>query len=154
MTTSEDPPYLFLMAGWRNTLEGLLRSLCESPRLAPDREGHARGLRLLVSNLSPVQRQQLARHNYFDVIGGDTGTRYRIHDGRTLNIARLNESGGCDLLLCFEPAGALPVGDVMLAQKIALELFEADAIRVANASPAWVLGPEHRWPSRYVGRYR
>ena len=132
----------------------MLRSLGESPRLAPDREGHARGLQLLVSNLSPVQRQQFARHNYFDVIGGDTGTRYRIHDGRTLNIAQLNESGGCVRLLCFEPEGTLPVGDVMLAQKIALELFEAEPIRIANASPARVIGPEHRWPNRYAGRHR
>ena len=142
------------MAGWRNTLGGLLRSLGEGPRLAPDREGHARGLRLLVSNLSPMQRQQFARHNYFDVIGGDTGRRYRIYDGRTLNIAQLNESGGRDRLLCFEPEGTLPVGDVMLAQKIALELFEAEAISVANASPAWVIGLEHRWPNRYSGRHR
>jgi hypothetical protein len=111
-------------------------------------------MRLLVSNLSPVQRQQLARHNYFDVIGGDTGTRYRIRDGRTLNIAQLNESGGCVRLLCFEPEGTLPVGDVMLAQKIALELFEVEALSMANASPAWVIGLEHRWPNRYVGRHR
>jgi hypothetical protein len=142
------------MVGWRDTLGGLLRSFGESPRLAPDREGHARSLRLLVNNLSPVQRQQLARHNYFDVIGGDTGTRYRIHDGRTLNIAQLNESGGCERLLCFEPEGALPVGDVRLAQKVALELFEAEAIKAANASPAWVIGPEHRRANSYVWRHR
>ena len=111
-------------------------------------------MQLLVSNLSPIQRQQFARHNYFDVIGGETGMRYRIHDGRTLNIAELNESGGCVRLLCFEPEGTLPVGDVMLAQKIALELFETEAIRVANASPARANGPEHRWPNRYVGRHR
>jgi hypothetical protein len=40
-------------------------------------------------------------------------------------------------MLCFEPQGQLPVGDVMLAQKIALELFESKALRVANASPTW-----------------
>ena len=28
-------------------------------------------LQLLVRNLSPAQRQQFARHDYFDVIGGD-----------------------------------------------------------------------------------
>ena len=122
--------------------------------MVPGREGHARGLRLLVSNLSPLQRQQFAGHDYPHVIGGDTGTRYRIHDGRTLNIAQLNESGGRERLLCFEPEGTLPVGDAMLAQKIALELFEAEAIRVANASPPWVIGREYRWPNRYVGRHR
>ena len=29
-------------------------------------------LQLLVRNLSPAQRKQFARHDYFDVIGGDT----------------------------------------------------------------------------------
>ena len=110
-------------------------------------------LQLLVRNLSPAQRQQFARHDYFDVIGGDTGRRYRIRVGRTLNVAQLNASGGCVRMLCFEPQGQLPVGDVMLAQKIALELFESEAIRVANASPIWERGrellrrPPH-WPPR------
>jgi hypothetical protein len=40
-------------------------------------------------------------------------------------------------MLCFAPQGCLPVGDIMLAQKIALELFEADAIKTANVSPSW-----------------
>jgi len=35
------------------------------------------------------------------------------------------------------PRGGLPVGDIMLAQKIALELFESDTISVANGSLAW-----------------
>ena len=33
------------------------------------------------------------------------------------------------------PRGGLPVGDIMLAQKIVLELFESEAIRPANRSP-------------------
>jgi hypothetical protein len=40
-------------------------------------------------------------------------------------------------LLCFMPRGGLPVGDIMLAQKTALELFESDAVRVATGSLAW-----------------
>jgi hypothetical protein len=35
--------------------------------------------------------------------------------------------------------GRLPVGDVMLAQKLALELFEAKAIKVAHMSPSIAL---------------
>jgi hypothetical protein len=42
-------------------------------------------------------------------------------------------------MLCFAPKGYLPIGDIMLAQKIALELFEADAIKVANVSLPWEL---------------
>jgi len=108
-------------------------------------------LQLLVRNLTPAQRQQFARHDYFDVIGGDTGRRYRIRVGRTLNVAQLNASGRCVRFLCFQPHGQLPVGDVMLAQKIALELFESKALRVANASPTWELGRELLWPDRRIG---
>ena len=118
-----------------------------------DRPPGVQALQLLVRNLSPAQRQQFARHEYFDVIGGDTGRRYRIRVGRTLNVAQLNASGGCVGMLCFEPQGQLPVGDVMLAQKIALELFESKALRVANASPMWELGRELLWPDRRIGAH-
>ena len=33
---------------------------------------------------------------------------------------------------CFFPEGNLVTGDVMLAQKVALELFETDALKIAN----------------------
>jgi hypothetical protein len=118
-----------------------------------DRPPGAQALHLLLRNLSPVQRQQFARYDYFDVIGSDTGTRYRIRVGRTLNVAQLNSSGGCVRLLCFEPHGQLPLGDVMLAQKLALELFESEAIRVANKSPTWELGRELLWPDRRIDRH-
>ena len=120
---------------------------------ASDRPPGVHALQLLVRNLSPAQRQQFARHDYFDVLGGDTGRRYRIRVGRTLNVAQLNASGGCVRMLCFEPQGQLPVGDVMLAQKIALELFESKALRVANASPTWELGREFLWSDRRIGRH-
>src|SRR6266581_8492003 len=99
--------------GFWHTVRELVRALDEGPGLVPDLQGQGRGLRLLVSNLSPTQRQQFARYDYFDVIGGDTGTRYRIRNGRTLNVAQLNTSGGCVCLLCFEHQGGLPVADVM-----------------------------------------
>jgi hypothetical protein len=35
---------------------------------------------------------------------------------------------------CFGPQGYLPVGDVMLAQKIALETNEKAALQVANSN--------------------
>src|SRR3954465_7923178 len=104
------------MPGFWHAVRELVRALDEGPRLAPDLQRQERGFRLLESNLTPEQRQQFARYDYFDVIGGDTGTRYRIRNGRTLNVAQLNASGGCVRLLCFEPQGALPLGDAMLAQ--------------------------------------
>ena len=140
------------MPGFWHTVRELVRALDEGPRLVPDRQGQGRGLRLLVSNLSPTQLQQFARYDFFDVIGGDTGTRYRIRNGQTLNVAQLNASGGSVRLFCFEPQGALPVADVMLAQKIALELCESEAIRLANVAPAWDVGRELCWPDRRIGR--
>jgi len=43
--------------------------------------------------------------------------------------------------LCFTPQGHLPICDVMLAQKIALECFELDALAVANT----ILSEPRRW---------
>jgi hypothetical protein len=109
-------------------------------------------MQLLTRNLSLAQRKQYAMHGYFDVIGGDTGKRYRIRHGTLMNIEQLDQNNRRVQLLCFTPRGRLPVGDIMLAQKIALELFETDVLRVANRSPAWdpILAEEMRivWRSR------
>jgi hypothetical protein len=50
-------------------------------------------MRLLTDNLSPAQRDQLEVFNYFDVIGGDTGTRYRIRFANLMNVEKLDSSG-------------------------------------------------------------
>jgi hypothetical protein len=106
-------------------------------------EAHARGLCLLKENLSPTQRDQFQRHGYFDVVGGETGRRYRIRPGFQMNVEQLDKRGRCLRRLCFMPEGGHVIGDVMLAQKLALELFEADALKVANTlSPHFpLLGP-------------
>lgn len=96
------------------------------------RRAQERGLRLLKENLAPAQRQQYDRHGFFDVTGGRTGKRYRIRHGRQMNIEQLDKNGRRVCGWCFYPQGALVVGDVMLAQKVALELFEADALKIAN----------------------
>ena len=95
-------------------------------------------MRLLSDNLSPLQRDQLALFKYFEVIGGDTGTHYRIHCRHQMNVEMLNGRGERTRILCFMPKGHLPVGDTMLAQKIALELFEREALRIANEQPVWI----------------
>jgi hypothetical protein len=95
-------------------------------------EAHERGMRLLTENLTPVQRQQLSRYGYFEVIGGRTGKRYRIRQGRSMNIDQLDKNGRRICGWCFFPDGNLVVGDVMLAQKLALELFEVEALKIAN----------------------
>ena len=61
------------------------------------------------------------------ISGGDTGRRYRILRGCQLNVEELDPGGRRKRLLCFLPEGRVPVGDIMLAQKIALELFSRSA---------------------------
>jgi hypothetical protein len=104
-------------------------------------EEEARGLRLLQENLSPAQQEQHGRFGYFDVVGGSTGKRYRIKYGFQLNVALLDNRGRTKAVLCFAPEGNLPSGDVMLAQKLALELFETDALKIANKFSF----DSHRW---------
>lgn len=96
------------------------------------RRAQERGLQLLKENLTVAQRRQYEKHGYFDVTGGKTGKRYRIRHGRQMNIEQLDRNGRRVCGWCFFPQGSLVSGDVMLAQKTALELFEADALRIAN----------------------
>lgn len=83
-----------------------------------------KGLKLLREWLTPEQRAQYDRDRYFDVVGSDTGTRYRVHQGRQQNIHELHADGSSKQGWCFLPEGQLVEGDCMLAQKIALETME------------------------------
>ena len=114
----------------RRRLSGLVRAFAAAPPVA-----HLRGVQLLRENLSAEQREQHEKKGYFDVLGGQTGRRYRIRNGAQMNVLVLDESGTPAGKLCFAPQGKLPVGDVMLAQKLALELFELDALKIANKFP-------------------
>jgi hypothetical protein len=97
-------------------------------------ETEARALTLLKEWLSPKQRACYERFQYFDVVGSDTGTRYRIHHGTQTNIEELSHTGQRVCKWCFVPEGNLVAGDVMLAQKIALETNERGALSVAHRS--------------------
>jgi hypothetical protein len=96
-------------------------------------KAHARGLKLLRRNLTPEQRASFDEHAYFDVIGGATGKRYRIHDGCQRNVYELGLSGKPICGFCFLPMGDLARGDIMLAQKNALELDEWKTRSIAIA---------------------
>ena len=89
-------------------------------------------MRLLREWLSPVQRTQFAKKGYFEVVGSDTGRRYRIYPGIMSNVCEIDVRGRPRLGLCFRTMGELPVGDVMLAQKIALENCESSVLAVAR----------------------
>jgi len=94
-----------------------------------------RALRLLRSWLSPQQRVEFDRKGYFDVVGCDTGKRYRIRLGTSGNVNEIDEYGRLGKGWCFVPVGGLVLGDVMLAQKIALESDEARVLSIANSFP-------------------
>jgi len=98
-----------------------------------ERTPEGRSLRLLRQWLSPPQRVQFAEKGYFEVVGGDIGKRYRIYAGAATNVYEVDENGCPTLGLCFLPMGDLPIGDVMLSQKIALESSESRALGVARS---------------------
>ena len=92
----------------------------------------ARGLQLLKEWLSPEQRAQYDANGYFDVTGCNTGKRYRIHHGTAMNVHEIDFAGRVRVGWCFIPRACLVAGDVMLAQKIALETDELGALAVAR----------------------
>jgi len=82
--------------------------------------------------LSPAQLEQYEMMGHFEVVGSDSGKRYRIRRYDQMNIEELDEGGARVAVWCFLPEGNLPVGDTMLAQKIALETNERAALAIAN----------------------
>jgi hypothetical protein len=95
-----------------------------------------RGLRLLRDWLSPDQRKQFDKLGYFDVVGCNSRRHYRIyHNVRPPNVYEIDGTGCRKMGLCFAPLGQLVKGDIMLAQKIALETDERTALAAANRVP-------------------
>ncbi len=131
---------------WRLTARAMF-GLCRSERRAARRRQAARTLflqdrvnrtpagrarQLLRQWLTPAQWKQFVARGYFDVVGSHSGRRYRIYSGSAMNVCELGENGRVRRGLCFLPVGELPVGDVMLAQKLALELCEDNVMLVAR----------------------
>jgi hypothetical protein len=96
------------------------------------RAREARGLELLRQWLSRDQLAQFDATGYFDVTGCDSGRRYRIRHGTGMNIYEIDKDGHERTGWCFVPDGCLVAGDVLLAQKIALETDERGALAVAK----------------------
>jgi hypothetical protein len=109
--------------GWARVME----EYCLSPLQSEERSQE-----LLRQWLSPDQAEQYDKYQRFEVVGSDTGTRYRILRGKIMNIVEFAADGRVKRRWCFAPEGALATGDVMLAQKIALETFELNALAIAN----------------------
>lgn len=101
----------------------------------PTKGAEERGHRLLLDNLTPSQRQDFKAKRSFLVRGGETGTMYRVRSAHANNVDVLGWRRQRLRTLCFLPAGNLCMGDQLLAQKVALESFEVDALRVAIVTP-------------------
>jgi len=127
--------FLFRASGVGSRAASLraLRALYRS--LAEQNGPEARALRLLREWLSPEQRAQFDAEGYFEVTGSHTGRRYRIHQGTVSNVLELNKEGQPEVGWCFVPERSLAAGDVMLAQKIALETDEMTVLALANMIP-------------------
>lgn len=88
--------------------------------------------------MSPAQLEQFDLYGYFDVVGCDSGKTYRICYRNGTNIYELDRDGRRKVGWCFVPVDTLVAGDVVLAQKIALETGERRALAVArNFMPSW-----------------
>jgi hypothetical protein len=102
-----------------------LRALRELYRsFASEKSPEAKGRALLRQLLTPAQRRQFEEQGYFDVVGCVTRRRYRVQYGFVANVQEFDFEGQSGRILCFAPEGYLVPGDVMLAQKIALETDE------------------------------
>jgi hypothetical protein len=122
---------------WLTEIVHCLRAIQERHRSAAAiRE--ARGITLLHEWLSPQQKAQFDASRSFDVVGSHTGKRYRISLGRGTNVQEVDDTGRPVMGWCFVPSGDLVSGDVILAQKVALETDERGALAVANRFPVHV----------------
>jgi hypothetical protein len=101
-------------------------------RMRARRPAERRGIELLRSWLTPEQTAQWDTRGHFEVVGCDTGRRYRITRGRAMNIQELDANGRTVAQWCFAPEATLAAGDVLLAQKIALETMEQRVLTLAN----------------------
>ena len=112
----------------------LIRALqgAQSRRRARFENRAIRGLTLMREWLSTHERRQLDSYDYFEVVGCDSGKSYRIQHGVCQNVLELDADGRPRMGWCFIPEGNLVPGDVMLAQKIALETDEWGALAIAK----------------------
>ena len=86
---------------------------------------------LLRRYLSAEQQQDLEKKGYFQVTVGKR--RFRIRRGTSHNVIEVNKQGRKIRTFCAHPDN-VPVPDVMLAQKLALEIQPSVFFSVANAS--------------------
>lgn len=111
---------------YRWTREQVMEARRNNEMLLQEETRHARraqrrALTLLMGLLSPAQREEFRASRQFHVIGGGTGTRYRIRAAALVNIDVIGSDGTVTHRLCAHPAGDVPLYDVMAAQMLHLQ---------------------------------
>jgi hypothetical protein len=106
--------------------------MCSRRARSPWGRAEQKALFLLKHWLSSAQVTQYENNGYFEVRGSHSGKRYRIRCARQMNVDEIDEHGARLGSWCFGPEGDLQLGDVMLAQKIALENDERAALAIAR----------------------
>lgn len=110
------------------------RTSAEKARTAEEQrlrdEAHARAEKLLLELLTPQQKVELQRRNYFHVRVG--ATRYRITRGVAGNVLEVDNRSRIRFRFCAHPNENVPVPDVMLAQKLLIETEPERFFSLAN----------------------
>jgi hypothetical protein len=127
---------LLAPTNWVARCSRLLGEVRERYREWPTQDTQeARGITLLSEWLTIDQRAQFEAEKCFEIIGCDTGKRYRILYGTAANVHELDDDGRPLMGWCFVPRGYLVPGDVMLAQTIALEQTSEPRWQLQTAFP-------------------
>lgn len=98
------------------------------------RAAQERARTLLLSALTPEQRTQYETREHFTVDTPD-GRRFRIQQGRSMNVEELGPDGRVLARYCAHPRPTVPDEDTMLAQLLFLRHDPATFLRIANRSP-------------------
>lgn len=101
------------------------------PETTEREEALARSRQTLYEHLTPQQCADFDHYGWFAVTGNHTGTRFRIEAKPNMNIYQLRGDQPVERW-CFIPEDPLPLYDIMLMQKLCIELDERDTMRAAN----------------------
>jgi len=113
----------------RIRLAELAKERAEQAKIAEEK-----ALQLLLENLTENQAEIFKMTGAIPVVC-PSGRKYKIKKGKSRNIIELGERDQTKAFLCFQPCDYdIPVYDVMLAQKLMLEVCEEDARMIANFS--------------------
>lgn len=110
------------------------RVASQAQQRAERRKAEARAKKLLLTCLTPEQRNDWEKEQAFRVISADGERIYQIKRGRCRNVQLLNPEGQVIRHYCAHPIEDVPDDDTVLAQKLMLETCEQEFLRLANAS--------------------